>query len=173
MIDVAKDALALMSGALDALGDAHAVWGFSGDGRARVEFAVAKSFDESVSTASWAAIAAIEPRGSSRMGAAIRHAALKLAQRPEARRLLVIVSDGYPQDVDYGPDRLDEEYGVQDTARALRDAERSGIATFCVTIDPAGHDYLGRMCPPRRYRVIEDVPELPEALAAVYADLAE
>jgi len=173
MIDVAKDALALMSGALDALGDAHAVWGFSGDGRARVEFAVAKSFDEPVSTASWAAIAAIEPRGSSRMGAAIRHAALKLAQRPEARRLLVIVSDGYPQDVDYGPDRLDEEYGVQDTARAFRDAERSGIATFCVTIDPAGHDYLGRMCPPRRYRVIEDVPELPEALAAVYADLAE
>ena len=173
MIDVAKDALGLMSGALDTLGDAHAVWGFSGDGRARVEFAVAKSFDEPVSAASWAAIAAIEPRGSSRMGAAIRHAALKLARRPEARRLLVIVSDGYPQDTDYGPDRLDEEYGVQDTARALRDAERAGITTFCVTIDPAGHDYLGRMCPPRRYRVIEDVPELPGALAAIYADLAE
>jgi hypothetical protein len=173
MIDVAKDALALMSGALETLGDAHAVWGFSGDGRARVEFAVAKAFDEPVSSASWAAIAAIEPRGSSRMGAAIRHATHKLSQRTEARRLLVVVSDGYPQDGDYGPDRLDVEYGVQDTARALRDAERAGVATFCVTIDPAGHDYLGRMCPARRYRVIEDVPELPEALAAVYADLAQ
>ncbi|HYF59264.1 MAG TPA: VWA domain-containing protein [Burkholderiaceae bacterium] len=171
VIDVAKDALALMVDALATLGDACAVYGFSGDGRDDVEFHVVKAFEDASSASTWAALAAIEPRGSTRMGAAVRHAATRLARRPESCRVLIVVSDGYPQDTDYGPDRLDEEYGIQDTARALRDLERAGIRTFCVTIDPAGHDYLRRMCPPRRYLVIDDVPALPAALARTYAEL--
>ena len=172
VVDVEKDALALMAATLESLGDACALWGFSGDGRDRVEFMVAKSFDDPLSGSVWAALAAMQPRGSTRMGAAIRHATAKLRREPASRRLLVVVSDGYPQDSDYGPDRLDVEYGLRDTARALADAEREGVATCCVTVDPAGHDYLRRMCPPRRYRVIEDVPQLPAALAEVYAELA-
>jgi nitric oxide reductase activation protein len=171
VIDVAKDALALMSDALAGLGDAHAIYGFSGNGRHDVEFHVAKDFTDAVSPASWAAIAAIEPRGSTRMGPAIRHAAAKLARQPSPLRLLILVSDGYPQDTDYGPDRNSEEYGIQDTAQALREAERAGIATFCVTIDPGGHDYLRRMCSPERYRVIDDVAALPAALGEIYAGL--
>jgi nitric oxide reductase NorD protein len=172
VVDVEKDALALMADALATLGDACAVYGFSGNGRDDVEFHVAKDFADPPSRSSWAALAAIEPRGSTRMGAAIRHAAAKLARQPASLRLLVVVSDGYPQDTDYGPDRLDEEYGIQDTARALRDVEATGTRTFCVTVDPAGHDYLRRMCPPRRYLVIDDVPALPAELARVYATLA-
>ena len=106
------------------------------------------------------------------MGAAIRHATAKLARQPASTRLLVVVSDGYPQDSDYGPDRLDPEYGIRDTARALADAGLAGITTFCVTIDPGGHDYLRRMCAPHRYRVIDDVPALPAALAGIYAELS-
>jgi nitric oxide reductase activation protein len=172
VIDVAKDALALMADALAPLGDAIALYGFSGDGRDDVEFVVAKEFDDPLSPSAWAALAAMEPRGSTRMGAAVRHASAKLARQPAARRLLVVVSDGYPQDTDYGPDRGDEEYGIQDTARALQEAERAGVSTFCVTIDPAGHDYLRRMCPPRRYLVIDDVPALPAELARVYEEWA-
>jgi hypothetical protein len=173
VIDVAKDALALMSDALAALGDAHAIYGFSGNGRHDVEFHVAKDFADAVSPASWAAIAAIEPRGSTRMGAAIRHAAARLARQPARQRLLMVVSDGYPQDVDYGPDRGDEAYGIHDTARALQEAARAGIATFCVTIDPAGHDYLRAMCAERAYLVIDDVDALPAALAKVYLGLTD
>ncbi len=172
VIDVEKDALALMADALAALGDACALYGFSGNGRDDVEFHVAKEFSDPPSPSVWAALAAIEPRGSTRMGAAIRHAAAKLARQPASRRLLIVVSDGYPQDTDYGPDRLDEEYGIQDTARALRDLEAEGVQTFCVTVDPAGHDYLRRMCPPRRYLVIDDVPALPAELARAYTALA-
>jgi len=171
VIDVAKDALALMSDALAALGDAHAIYGFSGQGRHDVEFHVAKDFDEPVSPATWAAIAAIEPRGSTRMGAAIRHAAARLARQGARRRLLIVVSDGYPQDIDYGPDRNDESYGIRDTARALQEATRAGLATYCVTIDPGGHDYLRAMCAAHRYAVIDDVQALPEALAKVYLGL--
>ena len=171
VIDVAKDSLALMADGLATLGDAHAIYGFSGSGRDNVEFHIAKEFGEPVRRAVWAALAAIEPRGSTRMGPAIRHAAAKLARQPSPLRLLILVSDGYPQDTDYGPDRNSEEYGIQDTAQALREAERAGIATFCVTIDPGGHDYLRRMCSPERYRVIDDVAALPAALGEIYAGL--
>jgi len=172
VIDVAKDALALMADTLAALGDACALYGFSGDGRDNVEFLVAKAFEDPLNGTTWAALAAMEPRGSTRMGAAIRHATAKLARQPASTRLLVVVSDGYPQDSDYGPDRLDPEYGIRDTARALADASRAGVVPFCVTIDPGGHDYLRRMCAPNRYRVIDDVPALPAALAGIYAELS-
>lgn len=172
IIDAARDSLALMALGLATLGDDHAIYGFSGSGRDNVEFHVARDFDDPWRQRSLgSALAAIEPRGSTRMGPAIRHATRKLSRRPAMQRLLILVSDGYPQDIDYGPDRNDEGYGLQDTARALREAEQAGISTFCVTIDPAGHDYLRRMCPADGYHVIEDVHALPQALSEIYARL--
>jgi len=102
------------------------------------------------------------------MGPAVRHAAAKLGGVAAQTKLLIVVSDGYPQDTDYGRDRNDRDYGMHDTARALRDATNAGIETFCVTIDPAGHDYLREMCPDGRYLVIDDVESLPAELAKLY-----
>jgi hypothetical protein len=171
VIDVAKEGLALMAQALDGLGDDHAIWGFSGYGRDDVEFHVAKDFGEPLSPRTWAAIAAMQPRRSTRMGPAIRHAASRLREQATRLKLLIMVSDGYPQDRDYGPDRNDDEYGIQDTARALQEAQAAGVQTFCVTIDPAGHDYLRRMCPDARYLVIDEVADLPGELAKLYRAL--
>ena len=92
-----------------------------------------------------------------RMGPAVRHATAKLAAQPSRTKLLIVISDGYPQDVDYGPVRGDHEYGLQDTARALREAVDAGVTPYLVTIDPAGHDYLRRMLPEGSYVVIDDV----------------
>ena len=83
----------------------------------------------------------------------------------------MVVSDGYPQDRDYGPTRGDSSYGVADTAKALEEAERHGIVTFCITVDPAGHDYLRVMCPGDRYAVIDDVAALPVELPKLYRAL--
>jgi hypothetical protein len=171
VIDVSKDALALMCGALHTLGDSYAVYGFSGDGRANVEFHVAKDFADKLSARTWAALAAMQPRRSTRMGAAIRHAQSKLARESARIKLLIVISDGYPEDHDYGDDRNDREYGIQDTARALTEAERAGTVNFCVTIDPAGHDYLRRMCQESRYLVIDDVTALPRELTKIYRAL--
>lgn len=171
VIDVSKDALALMCDALQALGDSYAIYGFSGDGRDNVEFHVAKDFADKLSTRVWGALAAMQPRRSTRMGAAIRHARSKLARESAGIKVLIIVSDGYPEDHDYGSDRTDREYGIQDTARALWEVERAGIADFCVTIDPAGHDYLRRMCKEARYLVIDDVAALPRELTKIYRTL--
>ena len=171
VIDVSKDALVLMCDALARLGDSHAVYGFSGGGRDNVEVNVVKDFGDRLSARTWAALASMTPRGSTRMGPAIRHACAKLARQPERKKVLIIVSDGYPEDSDYGPERNDREYGILDTARALQEAERAGISTFCVTIDPAGRDYLRRMCAENRYLVIDDVAALPAELSKVYRAL--
>jgi nitric oxide reductase NorD protein len=171
VIDVSKDALALMCDALQALGDSYAIYGFSGDGRDNVEFHVAKDFTDKLSLRTWGALAAMQPRRSTRMGAAIRHALSKLIRETAGIKVLIIVSDGYPEDHDYGTDRTDREYGIQDTARALWEVQRAGITDFCVTIDPAGHDYLRRMCKETRYLVIDDVTALPHELTKIYRTL--
>jgi nitric oxide reductase NorD protein len=171
VIDVSKDALALMCEALQTLGDSYAIYGFSGDGRQNVEFHVAKDFGDKLTARTWAALGAMQPRRSTRMGAAIRHAITKLGREPACMKVLIIVSDGYPEDHDYGADRTDREYGIQDTARALQEAKRAGIVDFCITIDPAGQDYLRRMCAESRYLVIDDVTALPRELSKVYRTL--
>lgn len=171
VIDVAKDALVLMCDALETLGDLHAVYGFSGDGRANCEFFVAKDFDDPSGGASSARVAAMEPVRYTRMGPAVRHATRRLSRVACRTRVLVVVSDGYPQDQDYGPDRNGRDYGIADTARALEEAERQGVTTFCITIDPTGHDYLRRMCPEQRYLVVDDVHQLPGELEKVYRTL--
>jgi nitric oxide reductase activation protein len=168
VIDVAKDALALMCDALHALGDAFAIYTFSGHGRSHVDFRVVKDFHERVSPRTAGALAAMQPHGATRTGAAVRHASAALARQPQRRRTLIVVTDGYPEDIDYGPEPRELRYGLEDTAHALREAQAIGIATFCLSIDPAGHDYLRRMCPPARYLVIGEVEALPEQLSKVY-----
>jgi nitric oxide reductase NorD protein len=172
VLDVAKDSVAVMCDALELLGDRHAVYGFSGETRHHVDVHVAKEFDDRTSPATWAALAAMRSLKYTRMGPAVRHATAKLVAQPTRTRQLMVISDGYPQDVDYGPVRGDREYGLQDTARALRDAVDAGVTPYLVTIDPAGHDYLRRMLPDRSYVVIDDVHSLPRELATLYGSVA-
>jgi len=168
VIDVAKDAVVLMGDALNELGDRYAIYGFSGTGRDNVDFKIGKDFRDRTDGASWASVAAMKPLRYTRMGPAVRHATAKLRQEAARTRFLIVISDGYPQDTDYGRDRHDRDYGMHDTARALADATNSGIQTFCLTIDPAGHDYLRQMCPDNQYLIIDDVESLPEELAKLY-----
>lgn len=171
VIDIQRESVLLLGAALEGLGDRYAMYGFSGYGRDCVEFYVAKEFGDPLDEKALDAIAAMKPKRSTRMGPAIRHACAKLDSCGAALRVLMIVSDGFPQDHDYGPDRGEHEYGVQDTARALGEAEARGIETFCVTVDRSGHDYLRRMCPVDRYLVIEETAQLPAALQKTYRQL--
>ncbi|MDQ1424751.1 MAG: nitric oxide reductase NorD protein [Acidimicrobiaceae bacterium] len=171
VMDLAKESLALMCDALQVIGDEHAIYGFSGSGRDNIEFYIAKELTEASSARTWTRLAAMTSRQYTRMGPAIRHATTKLRAHAARTRFLVVVSDGYPQDHDYGPNRNDRSYGIADTAKALEEAERAGVLTFCVTVDPAGHDYLRDMCPDERYLVIDDVNALPGELTKLYRSL--
>lgn len=170
IIDIQKEALVIMAQSLEEIGDLYAIYGFSGHGRDQVEFFVVKSFDEPLSLTVRARIGAIEPQRSTRMGAAIRQAIAKLRVQPSRARHLLLLSDGFPQDFDYGEDRRSNVYGLRDTAMALKEAQRVGIAPFCITVDRAGNDYLREMCDEKSYLVIDDIRALPRELPKIYSE---
>ena len=170
IIDIQKEALVIMAQALEEIGDQYAIYGFSGHGRDCVEFFDVKSFDEPLNQAVRARIGAIEPQRSTRMGAALRQAVGKLRSVASRARHLILLSDGFPQDFDYGEDRRSNVYGLRDTTMALREASAAGVQTFCITVDRAGHDYLREMCDAKRYLVIEDIAALPRELPKIYSE---
>jgi len=171
IIDLEKHAVIQMTQALEALGDHYAVSGFSGYGRDQVEYTVCKRFTDSLDATVKAKIGGLKACRSTRMGPAIRHAARQLCQTEARIKALIIISDGYPQDHDYGQDRNDRQYGIHDTMKALTEAKQQGVQSFCLTVDPSGHDYLRLMCPDRQYMVIQDVSQLPNELSKVYRSL--
>ncbi len=171
IIDVLKEALVVLAVALEGVGDAYAIYGFSGHGRENVEVYPIKSFAEALGPAVQSRLGGIEPKRSTRMGAALRHAVQKMVGLSSAAKYLFLLSDGFPQDFDYGEDRRSNAYGIRDTAMALREAEAAGILPFCITVDKAGHDYLRDMCEASRYLVIEDVFSLPRVLPRIYQNV--
>ena len=139
-----------------------------------MDFAVIKDFADPWSAQQAAALAAVRPQGATRTGAAVRHAVRRLQAEPARRKLLIVLSDGYPQDSDYGEGVGEQalQHGLQDTAQALREAERSGVTCFNLSVDAAANDYLRRICPAHRYWVIDDVDALPARMLALVRLLA-
>ena len=167
VIDVEKIALLLASEALDALGDLYAVLTFSGKGRSNVRMRTIKAFDETNGAVVRRRIAALEPEGYTRAGAAIRHASALLEQQPAAHRLLLIISDGKPNDVD----DYEGLNGVEDTRQAINEARRGGVYPFCLTIDRQGKEYLGRIFGEAGHTVLRNPQQLPMALVKVVKHL--
>ena len=171
IIDIERDAAIIMAEALQGLGDMYAIYGFSGYGRENVDLFPVKRFDDLYGESVKGRLAGLEPHKSTRMGPAVRHAVALLKEQPARIRTLILISDGYPQDFDYGKDRTSKTYGLHDTMVALQEARQAGIVTFCITVDQAGHDYLRQMCGGRDYLVIDDVTALPRELPKVYRTL--
>ncbi len=163
IIDIEKQGLVLLCEALTAIGDQFAVYGYSGQGRHQVDFVVVKGFDELVTGRAGAKLGGIVPLQQNRDGAAIRHATSKLLARQAKTRLLVVISDGRPLD-----DGYKDEYSLEDTRMALREARASGIEPVCITIDKQADPYLRRMYGDVRYVVIDRVEGLPEKLPRIY-----
>jgi len=168
VIDVAKTAALCLGEALAALGDRFAVYAFSGRGPADVRVFVAKRFAEPWGEAARARIGALEPDRATRLGGPIRHVTARLAQVPARARLLLVLSDGKPDD----DDAYEGRHGLEDVRQAAFEARRAGVRPFCVTIDRAGPSYLPRLFGPAGYTVLWDVRQLPARLPALYRRLA-
>jgi hypothetical protein len=171
VIDIEREALVIMAEALEGLGDEYAIYGFSGQGRHNVEFLTIKDFSERYSERARRRIGALKARTGTRMGPAIRHTLDKLAETGSRLKVLILLSDGYPQDVDYGPDRMSRDYGLHDTMVALQEARKRDMHTFLVTVDQAGNDYLQEMCAGENYLVVKRPNALPEILPRIYRGL--
>jgi nitric oxide reductase NorD protein len=167
VIDVIRDSLMLFGEALGATGDAFALYGFSSLKRSLVRFHEIKTFSEPLDAAARGRIAAIKPGYYTRIGAAIRHATALLEQQPAAVRLLLILSDGKPHDIDLYEGR----YGIEDTRMSVIDARKRGIQPFCVTIDREGAGYLPHVFGPSGFTVLRKPEELPIKLPLLYAQL--
>ncbi|MCG6895050.1 MAG: VWA domain-containing protein [Desulfobacteraceae bacterium] len=167
VIDIQREALVLLSSALEALGDRYAVYGFRSEGRHRVDMVAVKSFAEPFGEACAARIGNLEPGGFTRLGAGIRHAAHLLEAVTARVRLLMILTDGRPYDYEYG----DLDYAVADTRNAADALQPSRIHPFVITSDREGADYLERMVPGAASVILPRVERLPDLLPRLYRRL--
>jgi len=167
VLDVAKRASLVLAEALRALGDRHAMYAFSGEGPRGVRVWRLRGFREPGGETP-ARIAGLAPDRYTRLGAALRHATAALAGEPAHHRLLLLLSDGKPNDEDVYEGR----YGIEDTRQAVVEARAQGVFVFCLTIDREGPAYLPRIFGPHGYAVLPCAEVLPERLVELYRQLA-
>lgn len=167
VVDVIRDSLLLFAEAMSATGDRFGIYGFSSLKRQNIRFHLLKDFTGKYDAAARARILALKPGYYTRMGAAIRQSANILAEQPAGRRLLLIITDGKPNDLDL----YDSRYGVEDTRMAVHEARRMGLMPFCVTIDREAGAYLPYIFGPAGFTVIRKPEELPRRLPLLYAQL--
>jgi nitric oxide reductase NorD protein len=167
VIDTIRDSLFLFSEALSATGDPFALYGFSSRNRDHVRFNLIKNFNESYNEHVRGRINAIKPGFYTRMGAAIRQASKILACQQAAQKILLILTDGKPNDLD----KYEGRYGIEDTRMAILEAQQMGLQPFCVTIDTEAKDYLPYLFGSRSWVLVRDAAELPRKLPLLYARL--
>jgi nitric oxide reductase NorD protein len=167
IVDVAKDAMVIVCEALDALGDRYGLFAFSGEGPHDVSVLPLKTFDEPSGPAIKRRIAALDSDRYTRLGAPIRHLSAALGRESAAARLLLLLSDGKPNDVDLYEGR----YGVEDTRQAVAEARAQGVTVFCLTIDREAPRYAGRIFGPSGFAVLHRPEELPVVLVDVLRHL--
>ncbi|GGE54493.1 hypothetical protein GCM10011533_03750 [Streptosporangium jomthongense] len=169
VIDIARDGLLLLSEALQASRDPFALFAFSSRRRDHVRFHHLKSFDEAYTGTIRGRIQALEPGFYTRMGAAIRQATRLLQTRHEHQKILLLLTDGKPNDLDIYEGR----YGVEDTRMAVQEAHKAGLTPFCVTIDDEASEYLPYVFGSNNYVVIRDPAQLPLQLPKLYLNLTQ
>lgn len=165
VIDVIRDSLFLFSETLSVTHDRFALYGFSSKQRTDVRFHTLKGFNEPYSDAVRGRINSISPAYYTRMGAAIRHAAEILGRQKARERLLLLLTDGKPNDAD----RYEGRYGIEDTRKALIAARQQGLRPFCVTVDQEAHEYLPHIFGKDNFIIIRKPSELPARLPLLYA----
>jgi len=168
VLDVEKEAVVLFCEALDVVGDSFAVAGFSGTGRFGVDYFNIKGFEEALEPEIKNRINALTPQRSTRMGAAIRHAVSRLEKKKSKVRLLLIIGDGFPNDLDYK-----QKYAIEDTRKAMQEARSKNIYARAITVNIPGDPALDALYGETNHNVISDINELPDKLLHIYRSLTD
>lgn len=167
VLDVEKEALLVLAHGLSACGDHHSILTFTSRRRSWVRVETVKSFEEPMGATVERRIGALKPGYYTRIGPAVRHAAAELAGQPQRKKLLLVLTDGKPNDVDHYEGR----FAVEDTRKAVREARRQGIAVFGVTVDAAAQSYFPALFGRGGYAIVGNIRRLPAALPAIYRQL--
>jgi hypothetical protein len=167
VLDLTRQACVLLSDAINKIGDPFAIHGFCSDGRHDVEYYRFKDFEQPYNELPKSRLAGMTGQLSTRMGAAIRHATHYLNSQRTSKKLLMVITDGEPADIDV----RDPQYLRYDAKKSVEDAARNGISTFCMTLDPRADQYVSRIFGAKNYMVVEQIARLPEKLPLLYAGL--
>ncbi|NRA71207.1 MAG: VWA domain-containing protein [Gammaproteobacteria bacterium] len=167
IIDVIRDSLYLFSESLATTNDQFAMYGFSSKKRHMVRFTTIKGFDDKYDNRVRGHIQTIKPGLFTRMGGAIRQATEILSKRPNAQKLLLLLTDGKPNDLD----QYEGRYGIEDTKKSIIEAKQAGLIPFCITIDRDAKEYLPYLFGAKGYIQIKDAQQLPNELPLLYAQL--
>ncbi|OYY95580.1 MAG: VWA domain-containing protein [Hydrogenophilales bacterium 28-61-23] len=165
--ELTQQACVLLADAINKVGDPFAIHGFCSDGRHDVEYYRFKDFDQHWDETPKAKLAGMTGQLSTRMGAAIRHAGHHLQLQRSAKKLLIVITDGEPADVDV----RDPQYLRMDTKKAVEEVARIGVTTYCMSLDPRADNYVSRIFGQNNYMVVDHVQRLPEKLPLLYAGL--
>lgn len=167
VIDIEREALTALAWGLSACGDDCAIHAFSSLRRDRVYLRRCKDFSDPMGSEVEARIAGLKPGFYTRLGAAVRHVSADLAQQTRQRRLLLVITDGKPNDLDHYEGR----HGIEDSRMAIREARRAGQAVYGVTIDTKGKSWFSRIFGRGGYAVVSDPDRLTAALPEIYRHL--
>ncbi|MCK5726783.1 MAG: VWA domain-containing protein [Thiotrichaceae bacterium] len=168
ILELSQEAVALLSMAIEGLGDPFAIAGFSSNTRHEVRYQHIKGFNEHWDDEVKSRLSAIEAGYSTRMGAAIRHAGHYLEHQKTDKKLLLILTDGEPSDIDMD----DERSLIEDSAKAVKELDQQGIYTYCINLDPNADEYVQDIFG-NQYSVIDNVQSLPEKLPKLFMALTK
>jgi nitric oxide reductase NorD protein len=167
VLDVEKEALSVLANGLAACGTNHSILTFTSRRRSWVRIETVKAFGEEMSGEVERRIASLKPGYYTRIGAAIRHASAELALQPNRSKLLLVLTDGKPNDIDHYEGR----FALEDSRKAVSEGRRAGQAVFAVTIDKDARSYLPSMFGRNGFAIVGDIAKLPRALPAIYRGL--
>lgn len=167
ILQLTREAATLVSTAINGIGDPFALHGFASDGRHDVQYYRFKDFNQHFDDDAKARLAGMQGGLSTRMGAAMRHAGQHLLKQPERRKLLLLVTDGEPSDID----ERDPQHLRHDTKKAVEELYGKGVLSYCLTLDPYADSYVKRIFGENHYTIIDNVQRLPEKLPQLFASL--
>lgn len=167
VLDVEMQALDVFARGLQSCGDRFAIKTFTSRRRDWVRVDTIKDFEESFSARTASRIASLKPGYYTRMGAAIRHVSSQLERDGARKKLLLILTDGKPNDVDHYEGR----FALEDSRKAVMEARMKGQAVFAVTVDRSAADYLPAIFGRSGFALVSHISKLPSALPAIYRNL--
>ena len=167
VLQLTREAATLVSVAMEGIGDPFALHGFASDGRHDVQYYRFKDFNQHFDDEAKSRLAGMKGGLSTRMGAALRHAGHHLLKQQEKRKLILLVTDGEPADID----EQDPQHLRMDTKKAVEELYTNGVLTYCLTLDPLADNYVKRIFGENNYTVIDHVDRLPEQLPLLFASL--
>jgi nitric oxide reductase NorD protein len=165
LVDRVRAGVLLFAESMEEVGDAYSIAGFCSKYRDNVTYYRIKDFEERMSDEVRSQIGGMSGRLATRMGAAIRHATASFEAVASRRRLLLILSDGRPEDYDDGGDR---RYLHEDTRMAVKEAVAKGVHPFCITVDTMANQYLPQIFGKGHYLVLDHINSLPNKLPEIY-----